>query len=225
MRTELVVMDMAGTTVADDGLVVAAFTESVETLGVPSDDERFGPMIDHVMATMGESKITVFRALFPGDEETAQAGNAAFEAAYGGLVADGRSEPLPGAEETISSLRAQGVKVALTTGFSPTTRDAILVALGWTGLVDLALSPSDVGRGRPYPDLNLSALLRLGATDVRAMATVGDTAFDVLAGLAAGAGIVTGVLSGAHDRSTLDAAGAHHVLDSVADLPARLRLD
>jgi phosphonatase-like hydrolase len=226
MRTEIVAMDMAGTTVADDGLVVAAFTEAVRTLGIPPTDERFGPMMDHVLATMGESKLTVFRALFDGDEDLARSANSAFEDAYADLVDDGRCEALPGAADTITALQDRGVRVALTTGFAPRTRDAILAALGWGDLVELALSPADVGgRGRPYPDLNLTALLRLGGTDVRAMATVGDTAFDVLAGLSAGAGVVTGVLSGAHDRATLAAAGAHDVLDTVADLPALLDLD
>lgn len=224
MRTEIVVMDMAGTTVADDGLVVTAFTRAVGTLGIAEDDEKFAPMMRHVMDTMGESKITVFRAIFDGDEQVAQDANAAFEAAYGDLVAGGACEALPGAVETINALRDAGVKVALTTGFAPPTRDAILGALGWRDLVDLALSPADVGRGRPYPDLNLSALLRLGGTDVRAMATVGDTAYDVRAGLAAGAGIVCGVLTGAHDRDTLESVGAHHVLESVADLPDVLDL-
>ena len=31
--------------------------------------------------------------------------------------------------------------------------------------------------------------------------------------------VVAGVLSGAHDRDTLSAAGADHVIDTVADLP------
>jgi phosphonatase-like hydrolase len=225
MRTEIVVMDMAGTTVADDGLVITAFTRAVGTLGVGEDSDRFPPMMDHVIATMGESKITVFRALFDGDEEQSQAANAAFEVAYSDLVAEGRTEALPGAADTISDLRDRGIKVALTTGFSPTTRDAIIDALGWSNLIDLALSPADVGRGRPFPDLNLTALLRLGGTDVAAMATVGDTAFDVLAGLAAGAGVVSGVLSGTHDRATLAAAGAPNILESIVELPTVLHLD
>ena len=104
MRTEIVVMDMAGTTVADDGLVIAAFTAAVGSLGIAEDDERFPPMMDHVVATMGESKITVFRALFPGDEDQAQAANAAFEVAYN-EVAAGRSEALPGAADTIDARR------------------------------------------------------------------------------------------------------------------------
>ncbi|MEU3513672.1 hypothetical protein ABZ733_38795, partial [Streptomyces longwoodensis] len=41
--------------------------------------------------------------------------------------------------------------------------------------------------------------------------------------LRAGAGLVAGVRTGAHDARTLRAAGAGHVLDSVADLPALLR--
>ena len=219
MRTEIVVMDMAGTTVSDDGLVVAAFTRAVASLGIDEDHGRFPAMMDHVTATMGESKITVFRTLFDGDDDMAQRANAAFEHAYGDLVAEGRATALPGAAETIATLRGRGLKVALTTGFSPVTRDAIIDSLGWRDHVDLALSPADVGRGRPFPDLNLSALLRLGGTDVRALATVGDTAFDVLAGRASGAGVVAGVLSGAHDRDTLSAAGADHVIDTVADLP------
>lgn len=225
MKTEIVVMDMAGTTVADDGLVVTAFTRAVGTLGIDETSDRFPPMMDHVMATMGESKITVFRALFDGDEEQAQTANAGFEIAYSDLVAEGRTEALPGAADTISNLRDRGLRVALTTGFSPTTRDAIIGALGWSDLIDLALSPADVGRGRPFPDLNLTALLRLGGSDVAALATVGDTAFDVLAGLAAGAGVVAGVLSGAHDRATLAAAGAPNIVESIVELPSVLHLD
>ena len=82
-----------------------------------------------------------------------------------------------------------------------------------------------MGRGRPFPDLNLTALLRLGGSDVAALATVGDTAFDVLAGLAAGAGVVAGVLSGAHDRATLAAAGAPNIVESIVELPSVLHLD
>ena len=88
MRTEIVAMDMAGTTVADDGLVVAAFTEAVRTLGITAEDERYPAMMDHVLATMGESKLTVFRALFDGDDDLARAANAAFEDAYADLVDD-----------------------------------------------------------------------------------------------------------------------------------------
>ena len=60
-------------------------------------------------------------------------------------------------------LRDAGIRVCLATGFSPSTRDAIIDELAWGGLIDLALSPADAGRGRPWPDLPLTALLMLAA--------------------------------------------------------------
>ncbi|WP_309236115.1 phosphonatase-like hydrolase [Amycolatopsis sp. SID8362] len=215
MTPELVVLDMAGTTVADDGLVVRAFTEAIRAVGVP--DERYPEMLQYVLDTMGQSKIAVFRALL-GEESQARQANAAFEAAYGKLV--GESKPIPGAEAVVRGLRENGVKVAFTTGFAPATQQAILDALGWRDLADLALAPGDGVRGRPFPDLVLAAALRLEVTDVRRIAVVGDTASDVLCGLRSGASVVAGVLTGAGRRE--DLADATHVLDSVSDLPAVL---
>jgi len=88
----------------------------------------------------------------------------------------------------LATLRAAGIRVCLLTGFSPVTRDAVLAALDWRPLIDLALSPADAGRGRPWPDLPLTALLRLGGGAVAELATVGDTLSDIESGLRAGAG-------------------------------------
>ncbi|MFB9555425.1 phosphonatase-like hydrolase [Streptomyces roseoviridis] len=216
----LIVLDMAGTTVADDGLVELAFTAAAERLG-----EDPATMIDHVRATMGESKITVFRHLLGGDEQRARQANLAFEEAYAALVDSGRISAIPGAAEAVAALREQGRTVVLTTGFARVTQDAILDALGWHGLADLTLCPADAGgRGRPYPDMVLTALLRTGAVDdVRRIAVAGDTAYDVLSGVRSGAGIVAGVLTGAHGERALTEHGATHVLPSVAALPEAVR--
>jgi phosphoglycolate phosphatase len=221
--TRLVVLDMAGTTVADDGLVERSFDAAAAELGVEAGTERHAEMVQYVRDTMGESKISVFRALF-GDEDTAQRGNRAFEATYHDLVDQGHCAPLPGAEDTVRELRKSGLTVVLTTGFSGPTQQRILAALGWQDLADLVLCPADAGgRGRPYPDLALAALLRTGAADdVRELAVVGDTGYDMRCGARSGAGVVAGVLTGAHDAQRLRADGATHVLASVAELPALL---
>ncbi|WP_329058811.1 phosphonatase-like hydrolase [Amycolatopsis sp. NBC_01480] len=221
MTPELVVLDMAGTTVMDDGLVVRAFTEAIGSAGVSEEDDRFPKMLAYVEETMGQSKITVFRALL-GEETAAQGANAAFERAYARLVAAGECAPVDGAEDVIRALRAGGVKVAFSTGFAPATQTAILDALGWRDLADLALAPGEGVRGRPFPDLVLAAALRLEVSDVRRIAVAGDTPSDVRSGLAAGASVVAGVLTGAGTRAGLEAAGATHVLDSVRDLPSLL---
>ncbi|MFF4606726.1 phosphonatase-like hydrolase [Streptomyces sp. NPDC001339] len=220
--TRLVVLDMAGTTVADGGLVEQAFDAAARRMGVEPGSPDHAEQLAYVRATMGESKISVFRHLF-GDEAPARRANAAFEEAYGELVDGGRITPVPGARGAVEALRAAGRTVVLTTGFARVTQDAILDALGWRHLVDLTLCPADAGRGRPYPDMVLAALLRTGAADdVRQIAVAGDTSYDMLSGRRAGAGIVAGVLTGAHDEGQLTGAGATHVLGSVAELPALL---
>ncbi|MFB8750845.1 HAD family hydrolase [Streptomyces parvulus] len=220
----LVVLDMAGTTVADGGLVERAFDAAARELGVEPGTPDHAEKLDYVRATMGESKISVFRHLF-GDEDRAQHANTMFEKAYGELVDGGLIAPVPGAREAVEELTADGRTVVLTTGFARVTQDAILGALGWRDLVPLTLCPADAGgRGRPYPDMVLAAFLRTGAADdVRQVAVVGDTAYDVLSGVRAGAGLVAGVRTGAHRDDAFREAGAGHVLDSVAGLPALLR--
>lgn len=219
----LVVLDMAGTTVADGGLVEQAFEAAAAELGVEPGSADHAEKLAHVRATMGESKISVFRHLF-GEESRAQRANKAFERAYGELVDAGGIAPVPGAREVVEQLREEGRTVVLTTGFARVTQDAILAALGWQDLVPLTLCPADAGgRGRPYPDMVLTAFLRTrAAEDVRQVAVVGDTSYDMLSGVRAGAGVVAGVLTGAHREPELRQAGATHVLRSVADLPGAL---
>ncbi|MEV8335135.1 phosphonatase-like hydrolase [Streptomyces niveus] len=219
-KLNLIVLDMAGTTVADGGLVEEAFSAAAERLGVAAGSADHAAKLDHVRATMGESKISVFRHLF-GDEDRARRANTAFEEAYGELVGAGRIAPIPGAREAIEALQAEGRTVVLTTGFARTTQDAILAALGWRDLVTLTLCPADAGgRGRPYPDMILAAFLRTGAVDaVGRVVVAGDTSYDMLSGVRSGAGIVAGVRTGAHDGDRLTAHGATHVIASVAELP------
>ena len=62
------------------------------------------------------------------------------------------------------------------------------------------LAPGDGVRGRPYPDLILTALMRLGADGVANVAALGDTSNDVDSALRAGCAIAAGTLTGAHDE-------------------------
>ncbi len=221
-RFSVICLDMAGTTVRDDNTVMDAFAAAIASRDLPV--REFHDAMRYARATMGRSKIEVFRHIFAG-EDAAQAANAAFEKHYAGAVAGGEVSPVPGAVELFASCRAAGMKVCLSTGFAPVTRDAIVDALGWRSLVDLFLSPADAGRGRPWPDMPLTALLRLGGDSVASLAVAGDTPADVESGLRAGAGLVVGVLSGDSARADLEAVparaglpGTPLILDSVADL-------
>jgi len=215
----LAALDMAGTTVADDGAVEEAFQAALDAVGLVAGDLTDDPGT-YIRRTMGQSKITVFTELLGGDRHRAEQANTAFEAAFDQAVDRGEVAALPGSVETFAALRDGGVRICLTTGFSPATRDRILDALAWRGLVDLALSPADAGRGRPWPDMILTAVLRLRIDDVTEVAVAGDTTSDLLAGSRSGASIVAGVLTGAHNRAELAEAPHTHLLDSIADLPA-----
>jgi phosphonatase-like hydrolase len=210
------VIDMAGTTVADDGLVIASFEAAATAAGLPESGAEREHARQYVVDTMGQSKIAVFRALF-GAEDLAQRANATFESAYEAQIDSGKARPIDGAVEAITRLRDAGVKIALTTGFSGTTQAKLLAALGWQSLADLVLAPGDGVRGRPYPDLVLTALVRLRADAVRNVAALGDTSSDIDSALRAGCAIAAGVLTGAHAEHQLRHAGATHVVPTVTE--------
>jgi phosphoglycolate phosphatase len=220
-RITVACLDMGGTTIVDDGMVMAAFTAAISELDLS--DDAFSRAMAYAKETMGQSKIDVLRHI-TGDEERAQQCNAAFERHCSTAVRAGQIAPLPGAEDTLRQMRTAGIKVCLATGFSPATRDAILDVLGWGDLIDLTLSPVDTGsagfpgRGRPFPDLPLTALLRLRGDSVGSLAVVGDTPSDIESGLRAGAGLVAGVLTGTGTRADFEQAGAPLILDTIADL-------
>jgi phosphonatase-like hydrolase len=222
-RYALACLDMAGTTVRDDGLVEQAFTAAVGALDVVAGTAEYDRMLGIVRDTMGQSKIEVFRRLF-GAEERAQRANAAFEAAYGDLVRAGAMVPVPGAVEVLSTLRGNGIRVALTTGFGRATQESIVDALGWRDAVDLLVRPGGALRGRPYPDMIRHAAGALGIAEPADVVVVGDTPSDIESGIAAGAGLVLGVLTGTGDKAALIEAGATGVLASIADLPPVLGL-
>jgi phosphoglycolate phosphatase len=214
-RITVACLDMAGTTVRDDGSVLEAFGAAIATQNLPA--ATFNQAMRDVKSSMGQSKIEVFRRIL-GSEQAAQQANQAFEDHYAAAVRAGHVTAMPGATEVFKICRDAGIRVCLTTGFSPATRDAIISELGWGDLIDLALSPADAGRGRPWPDLPLTALLFLHGGAVSELAVAGDTASDVESGLRAGAGIVAGVLSGADSRTDLEQAGAPIILDTIAGL-------
>ena len=124
----LVCLDLAGTTVADGGSVLDAFTAALTEAGLEVGSPAFAAAHDYAIATMGQSKITVFRHIFAshadrsGDDSLAVRANKAFEEAYAEGLRNGGATPIPGARETIEHLRSAGLLVALTTGFSTDTR-------------------------------------------------------------------------------------------------------
>ena len=217
MSVEMVAFDVAGTVLNDDGLVISAFKKAFEATQPdlwPTHGEQW---TQYAIDTMGQSKIHVFTELL-GDAEKAQAANVAFEESYLSEIAEVGAVPIEGAEDLFKYLRAKGIAVTLTTGFSRTTLDTLLSQLGWKDLIDLSITPGEAGRGRPHPDMLNMSVEVLGITNPSHVIVCGDTAADMQAAISFGASQAIGVLTGAHNEQTLHDAGATSVINSVADL-------
>jgi phosphoglycolate phosphatase len=214
MTIELICFDMAGTTVNDHGLVLEAFRRTIAELDVVGDEATRAEA--YVIETMGQSKIEVFSALF---DNRAEAANDAFERHFVTAAHEVGVSEVPGARDAIETVKSRGIAVAFTTGFSPSTREALIELLGWSDLVKLRVSPADAGRGRPAPDMVLLCALKSRVSAVQTIMVVGDTASDMQAGRRAGVGQCVGVLTGTDNHSRLMASGADLVVNSVADLP------
>ncbi len=220
---ELVVFDMAGTTLYDGDAVNASFRAALAAAGV----EAAPAEVDRVM---GLAKPEAIRRLLAaagrpaGDAEVAEI----HDCFAGRMQAYYREDPsvreIPGASAAFAALRAGGIRVALNTGFSRAIAQAVLDRLGWhaPAVIDADVATDEVPRGRPNPDMIRHLMARLGVTDPARVAKVGDTRADLEEGTNAGCGMVIGVTSGAWTRAQLAACPHTHLVGSVADLPALL---
>jgi phosphonatase-like hydrolase len=215
-RPELVVLDIAGTTIDEGSAVYRVLEQTVVAHGG-------SPTEADIAKWHGAAKHEALRALLAVDDDTAlEAIVDDFRARLRAAYAEHPPVPLPGVPEALHDLRAAGVRVALNTGFDRDIVDALLSSLGWgdDSVVDTVVCGSDVAAGRPAPYMIYHAMERLGVQDISRVLVAGDTPRDLQAGTNAGAGFVIGVLSGAGDEVELRAHPHTHLLRSVAELPA-----
>ena len=214
---DLVVFDLAGTTVEDRGQVTDAFTGALAALGLSVTPEQLS-------AVRGSSKRQAILQLVPDGPDRARYAETAYVSFVERLAQRYRTEgvrAVAGAEQTFRWLRQRGIRVALNTGFERGITFLLLDALGWSdGVVDAVVCGDDVTRGRPAPYLIFRAMEATAASSVHRVASVGDTTLDLHAGHNAGVRWNVGVLSGAHNRSLLEQAPHSHLLAGVAELPS-----
>lgn len=218
MRLELVILDVAGTTVVASDDVARIIHESFQAFHMDVSPEA-------IAAVRGKSKNQAIRELLNGCSKQMglRAGpDEIYREFRDRLIKSSQSWlPVPGATETIEWFKARKVKVALITGFDRAVLGGLLDRLGWNqGLADSALCSEDVLRGRPAPDLILHSMELCEVRDALRVAVVGDTKADLMAAQNAKAGWSIGVLTGAHSSAELARCPHSAILESVADLPA-----
>jgi len=155
------------------------------------------------------------------------------------------SNVIPGVVEAVQRFRRRGLKIGSTTGYTREMLDVLVEASRKAGYdPDCSLSPGDVGAGRPHPFMIYEAAVRMQVYPLEAIVKIGDTPVDIDEGLNAGAWSVgvaaTGNMIGLSQkefealsepqrearlvaaRAELAKAGAHYVVDSIADVDSVL---
>ena len=217
---ELVVFDMAGTTVHDGDAVNASFRAALMAVGIAVD-----PAI--VNTVMGLPKPEAIRILLAHSGRSLA--EAEVQAIHDDFVrrmshyyeVDPSVREVPGAAAVFAALRQKGIKVALNTGFSRAIANVLLGRLGWhcPTVIDAVVTSDEVPRGRPHPDMIQHLMARLGIRDAGRVAKVGDTKADLEEGINAGCGLVIGVTSGSFTRQQLQVCPHSHIVETVAEVP------
>lgn len=224
MPVSLLCCALLGVTADDGGILERAFAEAFATQGIVPGTEAYARSMVRVHQARGQAAVDVFRGLFPDAPGRAEAATLAFDRSYRSSVDRSGLAPMPGADQALAEIRDSGIRVCLVSGLSRSLLGLVLDTLGWWRRVDLALSCEEVPRGYPWPDLMLTAMLKLGVTEVGEAAYAGGTESGILSGKRAGGRIVAGILTGGHTRDRLQSAGATHLLGGIAELPPLLAM-
>jgi phosphonoacetaldehyde hydrolase len=201
------------------------------------------PKWDHIKALLSEPDIAQRWAKAHGSAPTDREVDRIYEvfvplnakvvADYGALI--------PGVLETVSALRGHGLKIGSTTGYTREIMERLLPIAAKQGFApDNLVCAGDLPLGRPTPHMMYKCFLDLGVWPAAAVVKVDDTAPGIAEGLAAGCWTIGVTMSGnavGLDRDALERlsegersalrrravaelerAGAHYVVDSVADL-------
>lgn len=151
------------------------------------------------------------------------------------------SSVICGVSRAVKRLRDRGLKIGSTTGYTRPMLDVLLPHAAAQGYApDCALCPDDVGAGRPLPWMIYESAVRMKVCPLEAVIKVGDTISDIEEGLNAGTWAIgvaqTGNMIGLTEdgwkalseveraerlqdaRQKFLRAGAHYVIDTLADL-------
>lgn len=149
---------------------------------------------------------------------------------------------IPGALEAVGAARERGLKIGSTTGYNRPIMEVVVPIAAAGGYVpDNLVCAGDLAEGRPSPLMMFRCFADLGVWPPHTVVKVDDTGVGLQEGLNAGAWTVGLAVSGnavgltlaewqaldaarqqEHRESAtaqLRAAGAHYVIDSVANLP------
>lgn len=219
-KVEIVVFDLAGTTVYDNKDVHKVLQYALKTGGVDITIEEANsvmgiPKPDAIKQLLKEKKYQLIT------EELIDSIHHSFVTKMVDFYkTDLQVSEKEGVSATFMKLKEAGIKVAIDTGFDRTITNVVLERMGWVkkNLIDVSVTSDEVDRGRPFPDLIYKVMELTGITDAKLIAKVGDTASDLHEGTSAGCGFVVGITSGAFTRKQLEWEPHTHLIDHIPEI-------
>ncbi|MBI3516000.1 MAG: HAD-IA family hydrolase [Proteobacteria bacterium] len=209
---KLIVFDFDGTLVDSQHVIIASVRAAFARWELPA------PTDDAIRGIVGLRLVEGLARLAPGletarHEALAQAYREGFSVAQ--ADAAGREVLFPGVPDMLAELAGAGFTLGIATGKS---RRGLLAGLERHALGSLfmTLQTGDVPPGKPHPAMLLRAIEAAGVAPHETV-MIGDTTFDIAMACAAGA-LPIGVAWGYHAVDDLRAAGAAHVVASVAEV-------
>ena len=214
----LVCCDLANIAI-DGSIVERAFAEAIATQGIVAGTQDYVRSMVRFDRAKGRPPADVLSELFEGDEPRAQAASLAFDRSFRAAAERFGVGLPPDLVAVLGKIAGSGAKICLISALSRGASGEMLARLCRAGVADHALCADDSPRGFPWPDPVLTAMLRLGAGDVREVAVISATESGVQAGYRAGARIVAGIGEGSRRVTALRQAGATHVVGAIEALP------
>ena len=214
-RIDLVVFDLAGTTLRVGDYVTGAFLRAFKESGVTLKSEE----INEIRGRSKREALAILLQRHLGSQSAIRTESVyqTFQELLRQYVSEQGVKTISGAGEIIGWLKDRDVLIALNTGIDRHIALLMLDSISWSGIADAVICGDDVNRGRPAPDLILKAMELTGCNDASRVLAIGDTCYDMQAAHNAGV-LAIGVLSGASNEKQLRACPHYAVIPSVADL-------
>ena len=228
---------------------VAAFLKAFGEAGLRvTMEEARGPMgmtkIDHIRELFKLPNVTEqFQQRYNRDwtEEDVEAIYKDFEKHLFASLKE-YTTPIPGVIEVIGQLKKDGIKIGSTTGYTDTMMNVVIpgaAAQGYT--TDNCVTSNHLPAGRPHPYMIYRNMIDLAVPSVKSVIKYGDTIADIKEGVNAGVWTI-GVILGSNEmgltpketealppeelsrrmaavRKRMYMAGAHYVVNTIAELP------
>jgi len=208
-----IVFDSDGTLLDSFAAIVEAYAYVAEHLGRPA------PTVEEVRAQLSQAYPLpqILTTFFPGEDiQRLLHLNTKYWETPGAS-----SEKFAGAEQLITSLHEQGIKLAILTGGNAAVREVYRQHdLGQ--YFDSFVHCDRVARSKPHPEGFLLAVEECGVLPPETI-MVGDSPSDLFAGKNGRAAIIIGITHGNGSRESLESTDPDYLVDSLPELGELLK--